>query len=158
MDTNEITVNKISKKELATLKIKREKGGITLFVKSQTIEEFFNGLSGGLTSTSSSSIWGGGMEYYKIQSFTIPNAGEFARNPNIVLWGTHPLIDPANNVHNFSFLRAKGLSDGVTIQFNGLFVSRDIERFKEDFKTFITRLYVDFIKVVEFEISVSSMS
>ena len=157
MEEKEMTVTEVKKKELCNLKLKREKGGITITVKSDVFEDFFKGLSNGEIGVGSSSVWGSGMKYYKIPNIAIENDGSYSRNPEIMQWGTITLIDIPHARDNFSFIRAVGITEGVSITYPGLFLTRDIERFRDNFKKFITKFYVEYMKMTHFEISVTSI-
>ena len=144
----------VKNKEICNIRLIRGRGGIKIIAKSEMLEDFFKGLSNNSTATGDSSIWGRGMNYYKIPSLPIENDGNYHRPPTVMEWGTTNIIDLGNSRSNFSFVRAVGIKDGIEITYPGLFLARDIERFKEDFKRFLTKFYVDYMKVSEFELTV----
>lgn len=146
----------VKNQELCFIKIKRIPAGISIYCQSEQIEEFFKGLSKGITQTGEIN-WGKGKEFYKTTSLKMSATSGMTRPPEFGQWGADYLIMPDTNYNNFSFLRAVGLKDGVTFEFCGLFTKEMIEEFRSNFKIAVQNLYTQYIKVFDFEITLRSI-
>lgn len=145
----------VEKRKLYEMNIEREANALLLNAKSEIIEEYMKSVSGGAQATGHGT-WGEGMQYYKIPSFPVENDGSYHKVPTINQWGMENIIDMTNGKSNFSFIRAVGLKDGVKIQYPGIFLLKDIKHFTEDFKNFITKFYLNYMKIIKFRIEVTT--
>jgi hypothetical protein len=140
--------NQPIKDKLLSLHIKRTMEGVEIFVKSKIIEDFFSGISEGRTSASDNSGWEGKKSY---NPYTLPKVDSDANS--LSKWG-YPLIE--NGIYyNISFLRAVGLSQGVTFNFPGLFTEEYIRKLAEYTKQMTRRLYNQYIRNCEITLEMS---
>ena len=149
----EVVSNK--KVELCNLKIRREASGVVVYVKSKILEEYFKDYSKGQLSEGGQAPWNEGKKGYKVKNFPIQRVGT-GPIPVVTNWENHELFNWTTPMINLSFLRTVGLSEGVEFKFEGLFMTADIEKFKEQFKLFVVKFYQEYLKVCEFEVTVTS--
>lgn len=149
--TVEKEVNIAKKLELCVFKIKREKGGVTVYIKSKMLEDYFKDMANG-AKAGSSALWNEGKEVYKSNSFSVAIPPNCSRQPYLFGWNQQYLFSDDVGMNNFTFIRGVGISEGVSYTFPGLFLAKELEKFKDEFKIFIIHFYQNFLKTCEFEI------
>lgn len=132
-------------KTILNARVKRHNGRLSLYLKSKVMEEFFKHNSTGRTS---------GVAYNDIEAYE--NTGGIGSN-NAVFneWG-HPSLFYNSERINASFLRAVGLSKGVTIEISMVASRERIESFLESLKAVTVELYRDYIKPIDIYLEVTS--
>jgi hypothetical protein len=140
------TTKSAGAKDLIKIQVWRLKSGngIALYVKSAIVEDFIrantlNPESVDSTTksnfmTSANSGWSGHLGY-KLA------AKEELKALNA--WGQSLVT---GNTANLSFLTAKGLKDGITFEFEGMYSQTTVERFLMDVKKQVKSIWNDFIK------------
>lgn len=135
-----------SNKNLLTMQIKRTHSGCKLFVKSDIFEDFFskNGIYQDKLMTNSDS-----HEVYKNNS-SISNR-EIYRKLNAL---DDSLINSDGYI-NASFLRVKGISQGVTFDLSGLYSKEALTSYINSIKIMTKELYEEFMKPQNQSIKIS---
>lgn len=154
MEEREIKV--CAKKVLCELKVKREIDGLSVFVKSEIMEEYFRHNSNNVTVIGTVQ-WNKDMKLYTLpfESVTIPDM-HYA--PRLDLQGMNYLINREPRVINLSFLRLAGLSEGISLSFKGLYMRKDVESIRDDIKKYIAYFYSEYMSVCEFHIEIVTIS
>ena len=138
---------------LLFLKVKSVPSGIEVYAKSEKLEAFFRAASGGQVAPSSENreVWTG--EYYKTPRTILQEDGKTFEFSKV---GLEPMLNPENNWINLSFLRKKGLGEGVKFTFTGVYPKIVVRGFLRLASQAIKTLYLEQIKstMVVVEISV----
>jgi hypothetical protein len=147
----------VEKKTLCNLKIKRDMGGLTLYVKSPLFEEFFNRMSAGKALAGSSGlVWGQAEKYYDVKKCSIPRA-EYEKSINVTGYGRSDIMSTENGIHDFSFIKTVGIKDGVTFRIDGMFLQDEIEKFQKDFAKFTKSFFISYAKETSIEVSITAI-
>lgn len=140
-------INSTDLPKLIEMSIFRTEKGISLYLKSGIIEDFVRSQVANPDHIDST---------IKAHCTTSPNQG-WQMHRGYVLPDSVPQLQQmrnwggqihsgGNNGANLSFLTTKGLRNGVTFEFEGLFSQPTIEKYLRDAKNQIKSLYNEFIK------------
>ena len=139
--------------KIVSIKIKRVKGQLNLYIKtSKLLENFFK-----TSETATSTVYrsnGVALDYYKVMNKD-SIFKQLEEKYSVVLrsYGSAFIID---NRHNYSLLRSVNISKGIKVVIDAL-VSRDfIEQYVRQFKEFVIKLHKDYIKNIEVEAVVTT--
>ena len=154
METKEMETSTAKKRELCHLGVERTLGGITVTCKSEILEDFFKNLSDNKKLTGTVG-WGEGREFYDVKKISVPR-GDYKNTINLQTYSAYNVASQDRSVLDFSFIRTVGLKDGIKISCKGLFLKEELEDMKSDFKTLATAIYLNYIKVSSFEITIMS--
>lgn len=127
---------------LCTLKVQRVTQGIKVFCRSQQIEDFFASMG-----TGSSNAWGEMTQGSYSFSFEQLQDCYFSK------WGES---FEYNSKPNLSFLRAKGLGEGISLTFSFVVSTDRLTQWAEKARRAIKTLWLQYLKPVEIEISIST--
>lgn len=142
--TEKIILKKRSKQKLLTFRVTRGINGVDIFLQSEVLENFFKKY--GMDTYSDN--WCGNLAYQLPvvrQHYTTMLSNWFGE---LMVNGDYP---------NMSFIRAKGIKDGVTFTLeNNVYTRGEIMNFTKKFKEEITGLYNDYIKPVMMEVEMTT--
>jgi hypothetical protein len=144
VSSTETTVTKSTKsnEKVIVFRIKRTEKGARLFFQSPMIEKFFK------TVTPEERIQETtGSCYSHVKCYVpevIPQAGEEA---TLKIWGNHSLYN--YDKVNVSFLRAVGLTQGVTFEIPGVYTTEYINKYTRDLKNAVIAFYKNYLQPAE---------
>lgn len=159
--TMEATEEKKSKKgekiTIAHIIVKRTMMGVSIGIKSKTIEEFFKGVCNGYTSILSKAKWGQGERYYRVEGSTefTPTITSDRYQISLNLPDSEPLLS-ADDVLNLTFLRVKGISEGKTFNFNGLYRESDVGAISQAINEGLKNLFKEYNTPACYEIELTT--
>lgn len=132
-----------SDKIFCTFKLSRTSAGIKLYIKSPLIEKLMSS-HGERPANSTNNPWGG------INKFYPTNISYLSSDSSLNLIGYDFPIHSGN--YNLSFLRAEGISQGLTLHFNTLPISKNtLDNFCNELKAGLKTLYIDYCKAYNYE-------
>lgn len=136
------------KKEFLKMKVERCSTGVKIWLKSETLENFFKG-------NGDANTWMGKQIYRlpdtiinKICGYDLTE-GEVRRTS--IIGG--PAFTHGNAVE-FNLFRVKGLSEGVEVKYSGVYTNEEIEKFVKGFLKVAKAIYTKHIKPVTYECAI----
>jgi len=136
------TMAKGEPKKLLKFKVTRGLNGVEVFVQSDILEDFFQRYG---EETAEGNKW------CDITPYKIPIVRQHFRELLNQWYGE--LTTRNGSYPNLSFLRAKGLKDGVKFTMsNNVYTTPEIRAFIKQFKTEVQNFFEEYIKPIGFEV------
>ena len=139
-------------KNILLVRVRRDKKGLKVYLKSSCLEEYFSQLSVGKLNTESP--WCGHKSYRGNDSRLPTNMAQSLREGN---WhgGITYVYEGPNTQYNCSMLRAVGLRDGVNFLWQGLFPATIVTEWLHQLQNIAMHIYVLYLKPKEQSITLS---
>jgi len=133
---------------VGVIKLRRTEDGLSLFVKSKLIHDFFYGLRDKKDPIARVEKWG--IDIYKIPnlpqiaSFTFSNAGEALIGSDLTV--------------NLSFLRCTKLDVGFTLNLTGPFINSFCHDLRTGLQRGLQEIYSEYLRPYEEEVTVRTIT
>lgn len=128
---------------IENMTIIRDHDGITFKIKSELLEKFF----------SKNKIMNDHNTWLNYSGYEMPMYFESYYKRLFNLWGVNSLYHEGNI--NLSFLRIKGIKDGITITLPTVASKYELKKYVKDMSTELDTFYKAYIKNLKFEIRMS---
>jgi len=130
-ESYKMTMQKTQDKNLLTVQLKRTTHGTKLYLKSSIIEDYFkqNGFNDFMFMCD-----GNNIRTYNVNRFINSTMDNFIKRFDFTL-------KTRNGYTNMSFLRAQGLSNGLTFDIEGVYSRTAITDYMNELKTHIREFY-----------------
>lgn len=140
----------VENKTIFELELEYYGGYATVSAKSPEIEAFMNSASEGKTIKKESLIWSNGLEFY----VGIPQLPPLPNRKYGVDFGegNRILFDRSNSLVDVSFLKMKGLGNGVSFKSKCSLSDEEAENVKNDIAAVVKTIYYTYIKRRKFKI------
>lgn len=147
---------KTEKTCIAKLAIRRTLTGITINIKSKTLEEFFKSAYGGETAVVARNNWAMGERYYKGTEGNSPLTVTSERYTiNFNLMENNMLVTGDEHL-NLSFMRIKGIGEGKTFNFPGLYRETDVAAIAQSINEAMKNLFKEYNTPACYEIELNA--
>jgi len=132
------------KQKLLSFKITRGETGVKLYLQSEVLEKFFERMGVDEYADRWCGIHAYGMPLVKDHFSNLLSAWY----GNLIIQGGYP---------NLSFLRAKGIKDGVTFVLeNDVYTRGEVIEFSKKFKDEVSNLFSEYIKPITMEVELTT--
>jgi hypothetical protein len=154
-EVEEVKITKGAQIDLGTYSIERTEAGVKIKMKSPKMEAFFKALSSGRLSDPMT------IHGYENRPYTLPS-GDIAESLNMACENQSisftdygkPLIQSSRI--NLSFLRAKGLSEGLEFNFDGVYPNESLKNLNNCIKYATKFIYINYLKPFHMTVEINT--
>lgn len=146
MTKQELSIKKevirVGKKEVLKFTLRRVDNGVRLWIKSEDFEKFFKRFKFDDLDTINGN-----------RSYKIPSGLGSTYRDMFNLWNCS-LIH--HSIINLSYLLSENLSKGLIFIDKGVYTKTELTTYRDEFLKYVTQFYKDYMKPVDFEVSIIS--
>lgn len=139
--------------EIATLKIVRKGGKLLMNLKcNKLIEDMFKN-----PTVKTSNVYKVGnqkLEFYELTPI-VEKVEKLAYNFQARIGNYGGYFKDGNNYYNYSLIRTKGISDGITLEVTELVSLEILQAYCENFKKFIVDLFRNYVRDAEISTTIT---